>query len=77
MQWEMKFFSFLFFLYKVKKTSQPPKDFTANFIKQVKHWSRCLDGKFDFRDHLQSMFEMPNKTINMLINYRKHCLELH
>ena len=54
---------------KTKKISHPPLNFSNNSVQQVqfqKHLGVYLDGKLDFREHLQNMFKKINKTISLL-----------
>ena len=54
---------------KKKKTSRPPLIFFNSSVKQVpfqKHLGFYLDGKLDFRKHLQNVFKKVNKTVNLL-----------
>ena len=54
---------------KTKKTSYAPLNFNNNTVQQVqfqKYLSVYLDGKSDFREHLQNMFKKINKTISLL-----------
>ena len=54
---------------KTKKISHPPLNFSNNSVQQVqfqKHLGVYLDGKFDFRERLQSMFKK-NKQNNQFI----------
>ena len=58
-----------FFLVIQKKISHPPLNFSNNSIQQVqfqKPLGVYLDGKLDFREHLQNMFKKINKTIRLL-----------
>ena len=53
----------LFFSRKTKKISHPPLNFSNNSVQQVqfqKHLGVYLDGKLDFREHLQNMFKKIN-----------------
>ena len=54
---------------KTKKISHPPLNFNNKSAQQVQ-FQKCLgvylDGKLDFREHLQSMFKKINKTISLL-----------
>ena len=55
---------------KTKKISHPPLNFSNNSVQQVqfqKHLGVYLDGKLDFREHLQNMFKKINKTITSLL----------
>ena len=61
---------------KIKKTSHSPLNFNINSVKQVqfqKHLGVYLDGKLDFREHLQNMF----KKISNYVNYKITYLEFH
>ena len=54
---------------KTKKTSHPPLNFNNNTVQQVqfqKHLGVYLDGKLDFREHVQNMFKKINKRISLL-----------
>ena len=45
---------------KIKETSHPSLIFNNNSVQQVhfqKHLGVCLDGKLDFREHLQDIFK--------------------
>ena len=59
----------VFFSDKTKKTSHRPLSFNNNSVQQVqfqKHLGVYLDGKLDFREHLQNMSKQINKTISLL-----------
>ena len=48
------------FYSKIKKTFHPPLNFNNNPVKQVlfqKHLRVYLDGKLNFREHLQNIFK--------------------
>ena len=54
---------------KTKKISHPPLNFSNTSVQQVqfqKHLGVYLDGKLDFREHLQNIFKKINKTISLL-----------
>ena len=54
---------------KTKKASHPPLNFNNNTVQEVqfqKHLGVYLNGKLDFREHLQNMFKKINKTISLL-----------
>ena len=58
-----------YFFLQTKKTSHPPLNFNSHFVKQVqfqKHLGVYLDGKLDFREHIQNMFKKINETISLL-----------
>ena len=58
----------IIFSRKIKKTSHPPLNFNNNSVKLVqfqKHLGIYLDGKLNFREHLQNMFKKVKKTISL------------
>ena len=75
-QWKMTFnpdpnkqVQEVIFSLKTKKISPSPLNFSNNSVQQVqfqKHLGVYLDGKFDFRERLQSMFKK-NKQNNQFI----------
>ena len=75
-QWKMTFnpdpnkqVQEVIFSLKTKKISPSPLNFSNNSVQQVqfqKHFGVYLDGKLDFREHLQNMFKKLKKTIILL-----------
>ena len=70
----------VFFSCKIQKKSHPPLNFNNNYVKKVqfqKHLGVHLDGKLDFREHLQNMFKNVNKTTILLRKYKLNYVEPH
>ena len=75
-QWKITFNPYLnkqaqevIFSRETKKTSHPPLNLNNNTVHQIqfqKHLGVDLDGKWDFREHLQNMFKK-NKKNNQFI----------
>ena len=60
---------------QIRKTSHPPLIFNNNSVKQEKFQKRLgvyLDGRWDFREHLQNMFIRINKTISLLLKLQNN-----
>ena len=58
-----------------KKISHPPLNFSNTSVRKVqfqKHLGVYLDGKLDFREHLQNMFRKINKIISLLLKLQNN-----
>ena len=67
----------VFFSRKTKKISHSLLNFNNNSVQQVqfqKHLSIYLDGKLNFREHLQKMFKKIKKTISLLRKLQNNLL---
>ena len=68
------------FFRKTKKISHPPLKFSNNSDQQVqfqKYLGVYLDGKLDFREHIQNMFKKQTKQSVYYVKYKITYLELH
>ena len=68
------------FFRKPKKISHPPLNLSNNSDQQVqfqKHLGVYLDGKLDFREHIQNMLKKQTKQSVYYVKYKITYLELH